>query len=135
MSKFKDLCDQLEAAIESSYTDGVSLEEAERLAGRFLGAQLAVSAELKKYSLDARMRKSGLKAVRSAVYLAEVQKNEKKPTETMLASLVDTHEVVQSEQTALDTAEVEREDLERYFDVFGNAHIFFRGVAKGSFGG
>lgn len=131
---FKELCEQLEAAIESSYTEGVSLEQAEKLAGRFLGAQLAVSAELKKADLDSRMRKSGLKAVRAVVYL-EARKENPKPTEAALSAIVDTHEVVQSEQSALDTAEVERDDLERYYDIFTNGHIFFRGVAKGAFGG
>ncbi len=134
MTEFKDFCAKLETAIRDSYTNGVTMEEAEKLAGKFLGGQLAVSTQLKAVSLDARMRKSGLKAMRAAIYLGEIKGADKKPTEAQLAALVDTHEVVQSEQNALDTAEVEREALERYYDVFGNAHIHFRSIAKGSFG-
>lgn len=134
MSKFKTEVEALTNIIENVYLNGTSLDEAERLASRFLHAQLLISAELAKSSLDARMRKSGLKAIRAAVYLDEAKKGEKKPTEVMLASLVDTHEVVRGEQTAMDSADTEREELQRLYDVFGNAHIFFRGVAKGTFG-
>ncbi len=52
----------------------------------------------------------------------------------MLSALVDSNEVVQQEQQSLDTAEVSRDELERYFDIFQNGHIHFRGLAKGSFG-
>jgi hypothetical protein len=43
--------------------------------------------------------------------------------------------MVEEEQKSLDTAEVDRENLRRYYDIFGNAHIYFRGMAKGNFGG
>ncbi len=132
---FQKLCKDLESEIEASYTNGVSLEEAEKLAGRFLGAQLAVSGELRKADLDSRMRKTGVKAVRAAIYMDAATKPDKKPTEAMLSSIVDTNEVVQSEQNSLDEAEVLRDDLKRYYDVFGNAHVHFRTIAKGNFGG
>lgn len=134
MNSFKTLCEQLESEIEASYTSGISMEQAEKLAGRFLGAQLKVSVELKKADLDSRMRKTGVKAVRAAIYMDAASKGDKKPTEAALAAIVDTNEVVQSEQNSLDEAEVSRDDLRRYYDIFGNAHIFFRGVAKGQFG-
>jgi hypothetical protein len=96
---------------------------------------MVVSGELQKIDMDARMRKSGTKAVRAAVYLDESRKSDKKPTEATLAALVDTHEVVQGEQNGLDTAEANKAELERLYDIFGNGHIFFRGVAKGNFNG
>jgi len=130
---FKDLCGDLEARLIKSYESGVTMEEAESLAARFLVAQLSVSKELKIRDLDARTRKSGLKAIRAAVYLEIVQGVEKRPTVDQIAATVDSHEIVQQEQNALDLAEVDRADLERYFDIFTNAHIFYRGVSKGNF--
>lgn len=134
MSKFKDLCEQLETKIQKSYGEGVTMETAERLASEFLYAQLQVSAELKRADLDSRMRKSGVKAVRAAIYLDIVSKADKKPVEAQLAAMIDSDKIVIDEQQAYDVAEVEAEDLKRYYDVFGNAHIHFRGISKGSFG-
>ncbi len=62
MSNFDKLCKSLESKIQQSYTDGVTLEDAEKLAGEFLGAMMAVSNELKSADLNARMRKVGEKA-------------------------------------------------------------------------
>lgn len=131
--QFQDLCKELEHAIEHSYTSGTSLEDAERLAAKFLFAQMAVSEQLKNADLDSRMRKTGVKAIRAAVYLEIVRSSEKKPTETQIASTVDTDDLVLGEQKAFDTAEVIRNDLERYYNIFGNAHIYYRGIAKGNF--
>lgn len=130
---FKEMCEDLENRLTNSYESGVTMQEAESLAARFLVAQLSVSKELKTRDLDARTRKSGLKAIRAAVYLEIVQGVEKRPTVDMISAMVDSHEIVQQEQNSFDTAEVERADLERYFDVFTNAHIFYRGVSKGNF--
>lgn len=130
---FKQLCNNLEAKIQSTYESGVTLDVAEKLAGEFLYAQLQVSAQLKTVSLDARMRKSGVKSVRAAAYLNIVKQADKKPTETQIASMIDSDEIVGTEQQSLDKAEVDREELERYYEIFQNAHIHFRGIAKGRF--
>jgi hypothetical protein len=129
----KGLVEQLEAKIQSAYTTGTTIEEAEKLATEFLGAQLQISAVLKTADLDARLRKSGTKSIRAAIYLDIVQKNEKKPTEAQISAMLDSDNIVASEQAALDTAEVVRSELERVYDVFLNAHIFFRGVSRGRF--
>ncbi len=130
---FKQFCEQLETKIQSSYENGVTLEQAEKLAGEFLHAQLKVSTELKKHDLDARMRKSGVKAVRAAIYADTCSKTDKKPTEAAIDHTINSNEIVQSEQLELDKAEVERDDLERYYSVFREAHIYYRGVSKGRF--
>jgi hypothetical protein len=132
---FKDYCLYLEAIITETYEEGVSLEEAEQHAGRFLVAQLTVSAELKKADLDTRMRKNGLKAIRAAIYLNAINVGEggKKPTEAALDHMLNSNEMVESAQTEFDTAEANREELERLFNIFKDAHIFMRGVAKGRF--
>jgi hypothetical protein len=130
---FKELCTNLEEKIKNSYEQGVTGTEAEKLAGEFLVAQLIVSEELKNADLNSRMRKSGLKAVRAAFYLDIVQKSDKRPTEAQTAAMVDVNPVVQEEQNSFDKAEVDRDNLERYYNVFAAAHIHFRTVAKGSF--
>lgn len=131
--KLIDLCKELEADIERTYTDGVSLEEAEKLAAKFLGAQLRVSGALRVADLDVRMRKSGVKAVRSAIYLNEIKSVDKKPTEAQLSAAIETNEVVAAEQDEFDKAEVNKAELERYYDIFLNAHIYYRSIAKGKF--
>lgn len=128
-----DYIDSLKKKIETSYTEGVTMDEAEKLAGEFLYAQMLIASALKIQDLDARMHKSGIKAVRAKAYLDIVSSADKKPTEAQIAAIIDTDEIVITEQTSLDNAEVRRLDLERYYDIFLNAHIFFRGIAKGKF--
>lgn len=135
MSAFKTLCLELETSIQTSYEAGVSMEEAEKLASKFLYAQMQVSNELRKADLDSRMQKSGLKAIRSTIYLDEVSKADKKPSDVLLEAIVNINEVVQGQQNALDLSEVTRDELNRYYSIFQNAHIHFRSIAKGSFGG
>lgn len=131
--KFKQFCDSLEVKIIAAYEQGVSLEDAEKLASEFLHGMLQVSSELKKADLNSRMRKSGNKAIRAAVYTDICAKSEKKPTESALDHLINMNDLVNKEQDALDTAEVERDELERYYDIFLNAHIHYRGTARGKF--
>ncbi len=131
---FKNLCKQLETKIQESYEQGVTLETAERLASEFLYAQIQVSTELKTRDLDSRMRKSGVKSVRAAIYLDIVSKSEKRPTEAHIAATIDSDDLVLGEQKAFDIAEVDKAELERYYDIFSNAHIFYRNVSKGKFG-
>ncbi len=129
------MIEKLKEKIVKAYESGVSMGEAERLAGEFLAAQITLSDELKVLDLDARMRKSGLKAVKSAVRQEELKKHEKKPTEGHLEDVVNLDSMVQTEQDALDTAEVQRDHIKNTLDITREGHIFFRGVAKGSFGG
>jgi len=134
MNKFRELCQQLEDKIKKSYEQGVTLEDAEKLAGEFLYAQLQVSQQLKTASLDARMRKSGVKAIRAAIYLNIVQNQDgKRPTEANIAAMIDSDKLSNEEQLAYDTAEVSSQELERFYNIFSNAHIFYRGISKGKF--
>lgn len=135
MTNFESLCQELESEIENVYQNGITMEEAEKLAAKFLAIQLKVSAELKKADLDARMKKSGLKAVRGAAYLNIVNSTDKKPTETAIASMLDTDKTISAEQDKYDIAEVLKSNLECYYDIFNNGHIYARGIAKGTFGG
>lgn len=134
MNNFEQFCNSLETKIQSSYEEGITMEDAEKLAGEFLFAQLKVSTELKKNDLDSRMRKSGVKAIRAAVYLDAATKGDKKPTEAALSAIIDSDKLVIGEQRSFDEAEVERDNLERYYDVFGQAHVYFRQLAKGNLG-
>ncbi len=132
---FNSLCQALEQKIQESYQEGVTMETAEKLAAEFLHAQMVVSTELSKADLDSRMRKTGVKAIRAAIYLDTIQKNEKKPTEAGIAALIDTNELVAGEQKDFDEAEVKRDELERYYNIFQQAHVYYRNVAKGNFNG
>lgn len=130
MNKFYE---QLRAEIQASYEQGVTLTEAEMLSAKFLDAQLRVADGLRQADLDARMRKAGLKAIKAAVYLEEAKKGDKKPSDVFIASVVDRHELVLSEQTAFDEAEVHRDHLQNYLQVFREAHVHFRQLSKGRF--
>lgn len=124
---------ELEAKIVDSYENGVTLEGAEKLAGEFLVAQIHISKELKKSDLNSRMRKSGVKAVRAAIYMEAATKGDKKPSDVMLEAGVNMNELVQGEQNAFDEAEAERDELERLYNICREAHVHFRAIAKGRF--
>lgn len=132
---FKELCESLEQKIKASYESGTTIEEAEKLAAEFLGAQMRVSTELATSDLDSRMRKSGVKAIRAAVYTDACSKSDKKPTESALDHILNINDLVQGEQLEFDRAEVRRDELERYYNIFREGHIYFRGIAKGGFNG
>lgn len=129
----QNIYQELEEVIKDSYESGVTIEEAERLAGRFLHAQIQVANDLMEADLDARMKKSGAKAIKAAVYMEAATKSDKKPSDGFLQNVVDMDKIVQQEQSALDTAEVRRNALENYLSIFREAHIHFRSIAKGRF--
>ena len=131
--KFEEQLKLLENKIKASYEESITMPEAEKLAAEFLHAQIVVSGELRKSDLDARMKKSGVKALRANAYLSIVSEAEKKPTETQIASIIDTDQLVIKNQELLDKSEVDRANLERYYDIFTNAHVFYRNVARGNF--
>lgn len=125
--------DELAGKIKSVYENAVTMDEAEKLAAEFLHAQMIVAEELRVADLDARMQKSGYKAVSAAVYMENATKTEKKPSDTLLQNTVDLNELVQKAREAYDKAEVEKDALQNYFNIFREAHIYFRGIAKGRF--
>lgn len=113
-----------------AYEQGVSLEEAERLAAKFLHAQMNVAEMIRSTDLDARMKKNGYKTIRAKVYLDIVQSSDKKPTETMLDSIITTNALVAAAQDSHEQADVDTEALQRYFDIFRDAHIYYRTLSK-----
>lgn len=133
ISEFALLCEELTQALKDSYQQGVSLEDAEKLAGKFLYAEILVSDELRKADLNSRVRKQGVKALRAALYMEEAKKTDKKPSDTWIEAAVNMNELTSSEQNGLDEAEIERDRLQSYFNIFKEGHIFMRGIAKGRF--
>lgn len=133
--KFEELCTQLTDKIKQSYEEGVTVEQAEKLAAEFLYGQICVGTELKNADLDARMRKTGVKAIKASVYMEGATAGDKKPSDTLLNAQVDLNEIVQKEQDSLDKAEVRRDELKNLLSVFHEAHIHFRSIAKGAFNG
>ena len=132
---FLELSKELEQHIANTYDTGVTMEEAERLAAKFLHAQMVVSAELRRSDLNARMRKSGLKAIRAAVYANAIASADKKPTEGQLEHTLNMDSNVSQEQDGLDEAEVQRDELNRLYSVFQAAHVYYRQISKGNFNG
>lgn len=129
------LCESLTDEIKNSYESGITMTEAEKLAGKFLYAQLQVAAELQSSDLSSRMRKTSVKAVKAAVYMNEATKTDKKPSDTFIEAKVNMNEMVSSEQDALDKAESYRDSLHNYLNIFKESHIHFRTIAKGTFNG
>lgn len=128
---FIALCEDLEKDIKNAYEGGVTVDDAEKLAAKFLDAQIQVGNELSTVDLDARMKKQGLKAIKAAVYLEEAGKSDKKPSDVFLAAKVDSSPLVDEAQKAFDSAEVTRNMLDNYLSVFRESHIYFRGISKG----
>ena len=133
MTDFKTFCEELTKDIQTAYEGSVTLDDAEKLAAKFLLAQIKVGQTLATYDLDARIRKSGLKAVKSAVYMEAATKDPKKPTEAALQAIVDMDKIVMGEQEAFDTAEVTRNELVNFLSVCKDSHIYFRGLSRGRY--
>ena len=123
----------LSKIIQEAYETEVTMGEAEKHAARFLSMQIQLSSSLKETDLDARMRKTGLKTLKAAVYLKEATKTEKKPSDVMLEAMINQDKLVISAQDELDAAEVLRNELQSQYDICREAHIFFRGISKGRF--
>lgn len=130
--KIAALCERLSEEIKNSYEESITMEQAEKLAGKFLHAQIAVSNALRDADLDARMKKSGVKAIKAAIYHEEVSKADKKPSDTFLQNIIDLNETTKQEQDLLDSAEVERDLLHNYLTIFKDAHVHFRQISRGS---
>ena len=123
----------LEQKIIKSYTEGVTLDDAEKLAGEFLEAQIKTSEEIKKLDLNARLIKATLKESKAKLFVTEATKGDKKPSDTLLNALVDSDGTINEVQQAFDEAEVERDEIFRMFSIFQNAHLHYRAISKGKF--
>lgn len=133
MKNLELLINSLVDKVKSTYESSVTLDEAEKLAAEFLYGQMVISEQLKIVDLDARMRKSGYKAICAAIYMENATKSDKKPSDTLLQHLVEQNELVRGERNGLDEIEVERDRLQNYFNIFKDAHIYYRGISRGKF--
>jgi hypothetical protein len=131
----QELLQSIQTKLEDTHEKGITLEEAEKEAAKCLAAQFEIAKHLKAVDLEARQKKNGLKQIRAAIYKEECKKSDKKPSDTYLEQLINTHELVVGNQERLDEAEVERDDLERSNDNCLNAHIYYRTLSKGAFNG
>lgn len=122
----------LEEKIKNSYEVSLDLSEAEKLASEFLYAHMVLTREYQRVSLDARMRKAGLKSIKASVYLAEAGQGEKKRSDVLLNALVDVSAIVATSQEAFDTSETTAELIQGWINVVQQGHIHFRQMSKGS---
>src|SRR4051812_35006354 len=129
MNKHYDL---LVLEIAKASDEGVTLDHAERVAGQALFVMNSLSEHLKELDKDRRMRKRGLKAIKSAVRMEEIKKHDKKPTESFLEDTINLSPIVASEEESFDNAEVETEEAERQYSIAKEAHLYFRSVSRGS---
>ena len=135
MKTINDTLSELRTAIDSAYENGVTMPEAEKLAAMTLSRRMAIADQLLITDIDSRMKKHGAKAVRAAVYMEELKKHEKKPAEAYLENAVNISDVVESAERAYAEADVAREHLENYMSILGDAHVYFRQIAKGNYEG
>lgn len=123
----------LEQKIIQSYQEGVTPMTGETLAAEFLEAQIKVSEEVKIAALNARLNKSVLKEARAKLLYAEATKGDKKPSDSILQAIVDSDKRVLGIQNLFDESEEDANELERMYNIFREAHIFYRGISKGRF--
>jgi hypothetical protein len=135
MSKLHKDLDDLKSQVEKAYSHGVSIEDAERFAAKCLSAQITIAEELITADLDARMKKNGVKAIKAAIWHEAATKDEKKPSDKMLDSIVDMNKLVQDEQAGFDRADAEKDNLNVLLGIFRDAHIYFRSISKNAYNG
>lgn len=128
-SKYADL----QHEIARAYQGDVTISDAEKLAAKFLLAQMEVADELSQYDLDARMKKNGVKAKRAMVYMEAATRSDKKPSDTLLEHHVAMDPGVQLAQNTYEESDAKRESLSLYLGIFKDAHIYFRGISKGRY--
>lgn len=133
MNEFLSFCESLKRDIQRTYDDGITMEEAEKLAAKFLYAGIRVGEELKTLDLDRRMKKSGLKTIKATAYLNAATQGDKKPSDKLIEAVIDSDKDVAVAQDTFDQAEVLVNSLSNYLSVFHEAHIYYRGIAKGRF--
>jgi hypothetical protein len=125
--------EELIEQVKQSYEESITIEQAEKLAAKFLHAMFLLSNDLATYDLDARMKKSGVKAIKAAVYTDAAVKGDKKPTEAALVATVDLNDIVKSEQDSFDKAEVTTDKYKNYYNIFKECHLYFRVITKGNY--
>lgn len=133
-NKNADLFKELEDAVKNAYESSITMEDAEKLAAGFLHGMFTVTAELAVAELDARMKKTGVKAIKAAVYIEKATEGDKKPSDAFLEAYVNSDKRVRAEQEGLDKAEVLADGMRNYYNIFREAHIYMRGIAKGTNG-
>jgi hypothetical protein len=126
---------ELKATIDRIYNEGCTIIEAERLAARTLSIRLDISDRIKEVDLDARMKRHGVKAIRAQAYMDELVKYDKKPAEGLLDHAVNLSELVSAAEGLYSSADTEVDRLKAYLDVFKDAHLYFRNIARGTYEG
>lgn len=131
MTRYEKLVEEITKASD----EGVTLDHAEKVAALALVTMNELSELLTSSDKNRRMRKQGFKSIRAAVLLQEIKKHDKKPTESVLEATVQLDIIVQEEETAYDTAEVDTDELTRQFNIAKESHLYFRSISKGTFNG
>lgn len=126
---------ELVEIVKEAHTTGVTMDQAEKYAARFLGAQLTIAAELAGLDIDARMKKNGMKAAKAQAYLDICRASDKKPSDVYIEQEVTLNSTVCTTVDMFDRADARKENLTLYLGIFKDAHVYFRGIAKGTYNG
>lgn len=133
MKTLEDVFSEFRTSIENAYEEGVTMQQAERLAAKTLSIRMLISDDIKSKDLDARMKKHGVKVTRAEAYMEELVKHEKKPAEAYLENAVNISELVNAAEKLYAESETTKDRLQTYLDVAKDAHLYFRQIAKGTF--
>lgn len=124
MREIKEFIEKYEALLPVS--SSISYTEAERRAGEFLSAMAMITSWRHVLSED----KIRLLTVQTAAYASEMFKGTAKTvTENKLAAEASTEHTRAREE--LERIENDIAYLKAFYDIFNNAHIFYRTMAKG----
>jgi hypothetical protein len=123
----------LEQKIINSYVEGVTASQAENIAGEFIEAQIKASEELKEESLRHRLLKADLKEISARLFYNEATKGDKKPSDSLLQSIVDKDPEVKEATQQYILAEEKANELFRLIDIFKQAHYHFEKISNGKF--
>jgi hypothetical protein len=127
MNEIKEYIQRFESLLPVGTS--ISYTEAEKRAGEFLAAQAMITNWRHLLSTD----KIRLLSVQTAVYAQQMLKGTAKTvTENKLTA--EASEEYTSAREALEQIENDLSYLKAYYDIFNNAHIFYRGMAKGDNG-
>lgn len=130
-SDFQELVD----IVKEAHTTGVTMDQAEKYAARFLEAQLTLACELASIDIDARMKKNGMKAAKAQAYLDICRASDKKPSDVYIEQEVTLNKTVNATVDMFERLDARRENLMLYMGIFKDAHVYFRGIAKGTYNG
>lgn len=124
MTEIKDMIDKYVLLLPVNAS--ISAPEAERRAGEFLSAMATITNFRHLFSED----KIRCLSVQTATYAEELAKGTAK-TITENKTVAEASQSYMASREALEHIENDLSYLKSYYEIFQNAHVFYRNMAKG----